>query len=1141
MHALLPQMDVNIVRSFVFTLLHTLWQAAAIVAVLSLLLRLIAAGRTGLRYALCSLGLVAVLFAAGMTWAVLDRKPVPLAAGDPAVISASPVAAPTDSPEPASPARAPRSNPTAATVPAIPSDWTTALGIVWATGVVAMLARLAVSVAGVRRIRNRARPLQSGPDLDLIAAVTQRIGLHRAVRILTTRSIQSPAVLGILRPVLLLPAAMLSGLPAAHLQAIIAHELAHIRRWDYLVNLGQMLIEALLFFNPAVWWISRQMRIEREACCDAIAVAATGQPIGYAEALAGWAQRLADLAPLPAVAPAFADRHSGGILLERVRRILRPGDRPAMRLSWPALVVVLITGALLLTAMWRGTGLAVALAAEILTPEQRMQQIQQAADKFAAPQIQTSDDPAQRVSLSGTLVSMDGRPLPPRGNMIIRSETSGSTTSAGERWQDGRFDTRARPGMVWIVAEADGFAPATFGPLTGEPGAVFEDIELMFPTGVPAEVHVKDDAGQPVSDTEISLSVNIKGGGYVHAYRTDDMGVLHIPHASDAGYNLSINARGIQKGEARGVMLKEGEPYVWTVQRSKPTTLTFTGTDGTPVADALVRIFVEQTGQSRNVHMENGPTIGRTDADGRIDVDTLADGATYILLLHARDGRRQLVREVRAGDPERTVQLDPEISVTGTITGDLSRLEKVRGKPVIQHHQNYKVGDHSSHGGMVERVEVEIRDGVGYFTLRHLLPMELRISAGNVGKSLNLDRSVLDLVIHLAAPEPIPVAAEKRTVEIVLKAPPDHPAPAGTIHLSTYHRPTSRSTLDVLKLVDGRVRHEVLVGASVNWKPDQLLGYWIPERRFTDEAFVTAGEGPQVIEIDAYPAGAIVGRVYDVDGKPIDDGVIIGLYSAEKPPLPEGIHFAGSKSVHPINGRFMLSPAPFGGHYVAGTSRDYCYVFTEPVLIDAANPTREVELRLVKGVDAAVIVQDADGQPLADLPVKFWYDSPYSRHGVSPEPVTDADGRVVFKNLNPNVFGRGYSVHYETSRTYIPASVPLNLDGTPAILRLQRGGSVTGKVVAAKTGWPIPGVSVYAAPVDWKETEEIYAYEAEENTDNEGRFRFSNLPPQREYSFRARAGSRSGDDPRATPDGGTEVTIAVELPQQTSLQPVPPK
>ena len=103
------------------------------------------------------------------------------------------------------------------------------------------------------------------------------MGIGRKIRVLVGERISTPGVIGCFWPTLLLPASMLSGIPAEDLRAILVHELAHIRRYDYLVNFLQMVVEALLFFNPAVWWISRQIRIEREACCDAAGVRWTGQ------------------------------------------------------------------------------------------------------------------------------------------------------------------------------------------------------------------------------------------------------------------------------------------------------------------------------------------------------------------------------------------------------------------------------------------------------------------------------------------------------------------------------------------------------------------------------------------------------------------------------------------------------------------------------------------------------------------------------------------------------------------------------------------------------------------------------------------------------------------------------------------------
>ena len=105
--------------------------------------------------------------------------------------------------------------------------------------------------------------------------------------------VDTPTVIGWLRPVVLLPVAALANLTPDQVQAILAHELAHVRRHDFVVNLLQTIAETLLFYHPAVWWLSHRIRVEREHCCDDIAVEVCGDPVGYAEALttlAAWAR-----------------------------------------------------------------------------------------------------------------------------------------------------------------------------------------------------------------------------------------------------------------------------------------------------------------------------------------------------------------------------------------------------------------------------------------------------------------------------------------------------------------------------------------------------------------------------------------------------------------------------------------------------------------------------------------------------------------------------------------------------------------------------------------------------------------------------------------------------------------------------------
>ena len=150
-----------------------------------------------------------------------------------------------------------------------------------------------------------------------------------------------PTVIGWLKPVVLLPASALAALSPQQLEAILAHELAHIRRHDYLVNLLQTLVETLLFYHPAVWWLSRRIRIERENCCDDLAVSLCGDPVAYANALADLESLRSETAPTHHIAMAA----TGGALLQRVRRLLgapssHSGRGPAWLAGSAALLLV---------------------------------------------------------------------------------------------------------------------------------------------------------------------------------------------------------------------------------------------------------------------------------------------------------------------------------------------------------------------------------------------------------------------------------------------------------------------------------------------------------------------------------------------------------------------------------------------------------------------------------------------------------------------------------------------------------------------------------------------------------------------------------------------------------------------------------
>jgi hypothetical protein len=141
-----------------------------------------------------------------------------------------------------------------------------------------------------------------------------RLGISRAIQYCECKWLQTPAVVGWLRPVVFLPMTTVTGLSEAQLRAVIAHELAHIQRFDAFVNVFQVSVETLLFYHPAVWWLNKRIRIEREHCCDEIAVSICGNAIEYARALTlmeEWRE-----------APTFAMAANRGPLTERIMRVL---------------------------------------------------------------------------------------------------------------------------------------------------------------------------------------------------------------------------------------------------------------------------------------------------------------------------------------------------------------------------------------------------------------------------------------------------------------------------------------------------------------------------------------------------------------------------------------------------------------------------------------------------------------------------------------------------------------------------------------------------------------------------------------------------------------------------------------------------
>ena len=213
--------------------------------------------------------------------------------------------------------------------------WVTCL---WGLGVLATLMRPLIGLFHLARLKETADHSSPAKIQRLGQQIADRIGAKRPIRFLRSSCIEVPLVFGMIKPVVLLPASMISGMTTKQIEHILAHEIAHIVRHDFLMNLVQTLVESLFFFHPVTWWVSHEIRKEREHCCDDIAVALTGDRHGYAEALA----QLESIRVCPPLLAA-----NGTNLVDRVRRITRQPQRRnhqwTVRCSLSAIAILVAT------------------------------------------------------------------------------------------------------------------------------------------------------------------------------------------------------------------------------------------------------------------------------------------------------------------------------------------------------------------------------------------------------------------------------------------------------------------------------------------------------------------------------------------------------------------------------------------------------------------------------------------------------------------------------------------------------------------------------------------------------------------------------------------------------------------------------
>lgn len=316
------------VKAFGLSLLHSLWQGVLIAAVLWLLLKIAGNGSARMRYRMAFIALFSLFLCFVCTLYIqLNTLPPDIGASE------TGYALPLLSVDAAGEAVAEES-----LVQKVAEYWNMLLHwlhqhityffLSWATGFFLFSFRFFTGLFYLRNLRQEATPLPAG-WLQKVQALKQQLGLHKEIKLVASVKVNTPLTFGWLKPVIVLPLSIVSLLPEEQVESILLHELAHIRRNDYLVNLLQSIMEVTFFFNPAYWYLSKVLELEREHVCDDLVLANSANAHTYALALT----RLAELSSLGGPGLAMAAAHKKGNLIFRIKRIIHPQKSYSMEKS----------------------------------------------------------------------------------------------------------------------------------------------------------------------------------------------------------------------------------------------------------------------------------------------------------------------------------------------------------------------------------------------------------------------------------------------------------------------------------------------------------------------------------------------------------------------------------------------------------------------------------------------------------------------------------------------------------------------------------------------------------------------------------------------------------------------------------------
>ncbi len=1132
------------------SLLHSLWQGIVVSALLMFALKFLTSAQCRWRYWLSTAALFFILFSWLVTFSILRQEPAgtPPASGVTShiekVTKVARSANASYSVEPSSPVSV--INRPEITSPPTQKNNLNGLIILWLTGIALMLLRMFALLCGAARHRRKAIQITDARWTETFRNLCERMGIRQKISMMATTTLATPGVIGFLKPMLLVPASMMTTLPPAHIEAILAHELTHIRRWDYLVNLAQLFIETVLFFNPAVWWISRQIRIEREACCDRESIETTGCSIEYAKALTDEFARTASLnqPPLEPLAAHFSDNRPDSAV-DRIKRIIHPRYKPGIKIGWARLSAITLLAALSLFTLSKAADATVDAVARIMTPKERIEKLQELYSRDFQEKLSPQavrEDPV-KITVSGRFIIPEGDVIPKHPDLTVVSSKSYSSSYGGRANDDLSFsvEVQNRPD-IRVASYVPGYAPFFSETIHPRNGHNIENINIELKRGFTSSIQIVNEEGKPLPALEIQWFYAVETGGngwtglcFPVKKTTDANGMVSIEDGSQHPVRISIKAKGFQPLENQAFTLEKSRPLVITLKNGLMHEFkVISGKTGQPVVGAEVFLRSKKR-QTKNMRYgDPGILWGTTDENGALQIDTLEDDIAYGLSVKGDGYNRLLADDIFATNKVTNLTLvERSVMIRGRIIGDLSRLEKVpvenNNQFAVTYHTYATKGEAGKWFGGRQWIEghkapVEIKDGVGYFELYELRGDEITIQPNGTKKEVTLEFDpATEKTVTINIDDDRPVWKNgSRTIEFTFITPDNLPKAQG--HCTAYYQSKeagdrgssgwSQMQVDISNGV-GRASFPAPIYVMLG-RGQGLAGYLAESEGYeaAHERLIEPGNTPYQLSYMLKPAGGISGILLDSGEQSLDD-----MKLDIRPILPltpvegkehhskaakeafrkerELMELLGYGSKRPKNGRFSYTSLPLDYTYRIIAHSGNTLLISDPVTITEQNPVQEITLEPVSLETVTRRVFMPDGSPAADIPVRFSAFAVINgvRHGFSaqrPRYFTDANGSIKFSGINAHP-DLEYYISIDPGNEWQPIEEKVE-PGSDQTYALEKGLVFNGKVIDQKTGSPLAGVLVGIGKLSDQAMLPMTGYNS--TTDAEGRFSFSTLSPE---------------------------------------------